>query len=96
MRRGTVFVAPAGYPVAVIASRNKNLQVLCFEVNAQGNVRFPLAGKNNIVNEFEREAKELAFSLPAREVEKIFRNQDQEFFFPGPSRQQEEGGRAFE
>lgn len=44
LRRGTVFVAPAGHPVAVIASRNKNLQVLCFEVNAQGNVRFPLAG----------------------------------------------------
>lgn len=96
LRPGMVFVAPAGHPVAVIASRNKNLQVLCFDVNAQGNIRFPLAGKNNIVNEFEKEAKELAFNFPAREVEKIFRNQDQEFFFPGPSRQPEEGGRAFE
>lgn len=44
LRRGVVFVAPAGHPVAVIASPNSNLQVLCFEVNAHGNVRFPLAG----------------------------------------------------
>ncbi|KAE8009754.1 hypothetical protein FH972_006172 [Carpinus fangiana] len=99
LRRGVVFVAPAGHPVAVIASQNNNLQVLCFEVNAHGNSRFPLAGKGNIVNEFEREAKELAFNLPSREVERIFKNQDQAFFFPGPNKQQEEGdrgGRAFE
>jgi mannose-6-phosphate isomerase-like protein (cupin superfamily) len=44
LRRGMVFVAPAGHPVAVIASQNNNLQVLCFEVNAHGNSRFPLAG----------------------------------------------------
>ncbi|XP_062143371.1 vicilin Cor a 11.0101-like [Alnus glutinosa] len=96
LRRGVVFVAPAGHPVAVIASQNNNLQVLCFEVNAHGNFRFPLAGKGNIVNEFEREAKELAFNLPSREVERIFKNQEQEFFLPGPTKQQEERGRAFE
>jgi hypothetical protein len=44
LRRGVVFVAPAGHPVAVIASQNNNLQVLCFEVKAHGNFRFPLAG----------------------------------------------------
>jgi len=44
-------------------------------------------GKGNIVNEFEREAKE---------VERIFKNQEQEFFLPGPTKQQEERGRAFE
>lgn len=44
LRRGVVFVTPAGHPVAVVASRHNNLQVLCFEVNAQGNIRFPLAG----------------------------------------------------
>jgi hypothetical protein len=51
-------------------------------------------GKGNIVNEFEREAKELAFNLPSREVERIFKNQDQVFFFPGPNKQQDEGGRG--
>lgn len=44
LRRGTVFVVPAGHPVASVASRNSNLQVLCFEVNARGNTRYPLAG----------------------------------------------------
>lgn len=49
------------------------------------------------MNEFEREAKELAFNLPSREVERIFKNQEQEFFLPGPTtKQEEERGRAFE
>lgn len=49
------------------------------------------------MNDFEKEAKELAFNSPAREVERIFRNQDEEFFFPGPNGQRrDERGRAFE
>ncbi|XP_062112535.1 vicilin Cor a 11.0101-like [Humulus lupulus] len=93
LRRGVVFVVPAGHPVTTIASGNNNLQIVCFVVNAEGNVRYPLAGKRNIVTEMENVAKELAFSVPAREVDRVFKSQNEEFFFPGPrSTQQEEGG----
>jgi hypothetical protein len=44
LRPGVVFVTPASHPVAVIASQNSNLQVVCFEVNAKGNIRYLLAG----------------------------------------------------
>ncbi|KAL5561715.1 hypothetical protein UlMin_031462 [Ulmus minor] len=95
LNRGVVFVVPAGHPVTVIASKNSNLQVLCFEVNAKDNIRFPLAGKNNVVSAIENVAKELAFSVPAREVERVFQSQNEEFFFPGP-KEQDEGRRAYE
>ncbi|XP_062024244.1 vicilin Jug r 6.0101-like [Rosa rugosa] len=89
LRRGTVFIVPAGHPVTAIASSNNNLQVICFEVNAKDNVRFPLAGKKNVVSLFEREAKELAFGVPVREVDRIFNKQDGEFFLEGPNNQQQ-------
>lgn len=37
----------------------------------------------------QREAKELAFNFPARDVDRIFKSQDEEFFFPGPAREEE-------
>ncbi|CAN1270983.1 Vicilin Pis v 3.0101 [Linum perenne] len=89
LRRGTVFIVPAGHPVVTVASANNNLQVLCFEVNAQGNFRFPLAGKDNVMSKMEREALELGFGVPGREAEQIFNNQNEEFFFPGPEWQQQ-------
>lgn len=75
LRRGVVFAAPAGHPLTAIASRNSNLQIIRFEVNAHDNIRVPLAGKKNVVSQFDREAKELAFKVPAREVDRIFNNQ---------------------
>ncbi|KAK9281489.1 hypothetical protein L1049_004392 [Liquidambar formosana] len=90
LRRGVVFIVPAGHPVVAVASNNQNLQIVCFEINARGNERYPLAGKRNVINQFEREAKELAFNVPAREVEQVFQNNKQDFFFPGP-RQQRQG-----
>ena len=45
LRRGTVFIVPAGHPVSLVASQSNNLQVVCFEVNAKGNIRYPLAGR---------------------------------------------------
>ncbi|KAA8550838.1 hypothetical protein F0562_002522 [Nyssa sinensis] len=90
LRRGTVVVVPAGHPIVAVASNNQNLQLVCFEINARNNEKFPLAGRRNVINQLEREAKELAFAVPAREVEEVFRNQKEEFFFRGP-RQQHEG-----
>ncbi|PON55226.1 Bicupin, oxalate decarboxylase/oxidase [Parasponia andersonii] len=95
LRRGVVFVVPAGHPLTAITSGNTNLQILCFEVNAKGNVKYPLAGRKNIVNDMENVAKELSFSVPAREVDRIFRSQNEEFFFPGPTQQEQGGHRAY-
>ncbi|XP_050364792.1 vicilin Cor a 11.0101 [Argentina anserina] len=89
LRRGTVFIVPAGHPVTAIASRNSNLQILCFEVNAKDNVKIPLTGKSNVVSQFEREAKELAFGVPVKEVDRIFNKQQDQFFFEGPNNQQQ-------
>ncbi|XP_050235910.1 vicilin Cor a 11.0101-like [Mercurialis annua] len=91
LRRGTVFIVPAGHPIASVASENSNLKVVCFEVNAEGNTRFSLAGKNNVVKRWEKEAKELAFGVQARDVDAVFGSQDEEFFFPGPRKQQRQG-----
>lgn len=88
LRRGTVTVVPAGHPFVAVASRNQNLQLLCFEIKALNNEKFTLAGRRNVMSQLEREAKELAFGMPAREVDEIFRIQQEEFFFRGPNRQQ--------
>ncbi|XP_048140828.1 vicilin Cor a 11.0101-like isoform X2 [Rhodamnia argentea] len=94
LRRGSAFIAPVGHPVAAIASRNSNLQIVCFEVNAENNVKYPLAGRRNIINLMEREAKELAFNFPSRDVERIFRSQEEDFFFAGPE-EWREGERGY-
>lgn len=92
LRTDTVFVVPPGHPFVTVASKNDNLELACFEVNAEGNVRYPLAGKWNVVKSYEREAKELAFKSKVEEVDQVFGNQDDEMFFAGP---EEEEGRAF-
>ncbi|XVE73094.1 hypothetical protein DITRI_Ditri11bG0090100 [Diplodiscus trichospermus] len=67
LRPDTVFIVPAGHPFVTVASGNNNLEILCFE--------------GNIVGQFEKEAKELAFKTKEEEVDKILGNQDEEFFF---------------
>lgn len=44
LRPGVMFVVPAGHPFVNIASKKKNLIVVCFEVNAQRNKKLTLAG----------------------------------------------------
>ncbi|XP_038898840.1 vicilin Jug r 6.0101-like [Benincasa hispida] len=94
LRRGVVFIVPAGHPFSVFASPNHGLQIVCFEVNAYGNTKYLLAGKDNIVNKMERVARELGFNTPGREVERMFRQQEEEFFFPGPNQQEHEWAEA--
>ncbi|KAF8394381.1 hypothetical protein HHK36_020589 [Tetracentron sinense] len=91
---GVVYVVPAGHPVVAVASGDQNLQILCFDINAKDNEKYHLAGKKNIMKKLEKEAQELSFSIPAREVEEILNKQDETFFFPGPH-QRQEGGRAY-
>ncbi|KAK4731973.1 hypothetical protein R3W88_024961 [Solanum pinnatisectum] len=92
LKRGMVLVIPAGHPFVAVASTNQNLQIVGFNVNARNNEIVPLAGRNNVMSQLEREALELGFGLPAREVEQIFRSQPEEFFFQGPGGRQ--SGRA--
>ncbi|KAI7991004.1 Myb-related protein 2 [Camellia lanceoleosa] len=40
---GVVFIVPPGRPVITITSKNQNLQIVCFDVNALNNEKFPLA-----------------------------------------------------
>ncbi|KAG8653902.1 hypothetical protein MANES_05G079000v8, partial [Manihot esculenta] len=93
LRHGSVIVSPAGYPIAMVASRKNDLIAVCFGTNAKGNIKYPLAGKNNIVNKMKSEAIELTFGVPAKEVEEIFEKETDYLLFPGPS-QQEKQGRA--
>jgi Cupin len=46
LSQGTVFVVPAGHPTVAIASRNDNLQIMCFEIRSEKNERVFLAGKD--------------------------------------------------
>ncbi|KAK7243009.1 hypothetical protein RIF29_37792 [Crotalaria pallida] len=83
LKPGVVFVVPTGHPFLIGASNKNNLQVLCFEVHAQGNRMLTFAGKRNIVKALNGEAKELAFNYPADKVDEIF-SRDEDFFIPGP------------
>lgn len=94
LRRGMVYVVPAGHPVITVASTNQNLEVLCFNVNARNNEKFLLAGRRNIINQLEREAKELGFGASARDVDEVFKSQEEEFFLQGPRQQRRHEGRA--
>ncbi|GAA0184553.1 hypothetical protein LIER_31841 [Lithospermum erythrorhizon] len=96
LTRGTVVVIPAGHPYVAVASNGQNLQMVCFEVNARNSFKYLLAGKGNVVNQFEKEAKELAFGVSSQEVDQVFGSQQEEFFFPGPQHQQQHRGRAYE
>ncbi|CAL9166695.1 unnamed protein product [Musa hybrid cultivar] len=87
--RGSVFVIPAGHPVAAVAARNENLEVLFFGVRAAQNRNYYLAGRNNVLNRLDREAKELAFGVPAEEVDEVLHAQPESVFVPGPERRRE-------
>ncbi|KAG6582312.1 Vicilin-like antimicrobial peptides 2-1, partial [Cucurbita argyrosperma subsp. sororia] len=88
LSEGGVLVIPAGHPIAIMASPNENLRLVGFGINAENNQRNFLAGRENIMNELDREAKELAFNVEGKQADEIFRSQRESFFTEGP-----EGGR---
>jgi hypothetical protein len=87
--RGTAFVVPVGHPVVEVASRGSNLQIVCFEVQANKNEKVYLAGANSVLRKLDGAAKELAFASRAREVDEVLDAQREQGFLPGP----EESGR---
>ncbi|WP_139162477.1 cupin domain-containing protein, partial [Acinetobacter baumannii] len=84
-------VVPAGHPVVTVATNDKNLLIVSFEINAENNVKYQLAGGRNVLNQLKKEAKELVFNVPARVVEELFGKNKKEGVLPGPRQQQEEG-----
>ncbi|XP_010256229.1 PREDICTED: vicilin-like antimicrobial peptides 2-2 [Nelumbo nucifera] len=92
----SVFLVPAGHPVVTVASSGQNLQIVCFEIKGEKNEKYMVAGENNIIKYLEKEAKELSYNIPAKEVDEILSKQSESLFFPGPERRQEWGGRADE
>ncbi|KAM3755014.1 hypothetical protein ACB098_02G007100 [Castanea mollissima] len=90
LSRGDTFIVPAGHPVAVIASQNEDLRLFGFSVNAENNQRNFLAGQDNIINQLEREEKELAFNMPAEEIDQLFRTNLTESYFMPIDRQSDE------
>ncbi|PNX72176.1 vicilin-like protein antimicrobial peptides 2-1-like protein [Trifolium pratense] len=80
LRPGMVFVVPAGHPFVTIASKNNNLKIVCFEVNAERNKKLAFAGKKNIVVALDKTAKKLSFDSSPEKVDEIFKR-DEEFFF---------------
>ncbi|XP_024982165.1 vicilin-like antimicrobial peptides 2-2 [Cynara cardunculus var. scolymus] len=91
LRRGTVVVVPAGHPVVIEATGNQNLEVIGFGLNSDRNEWFPIAGKDNVMSQWEDEAVELTFGAPGSTVKKVIQKQKRRMFFKGPARR----GRAF-
>ncbi|XP_060179384.1 vicilin Cor a 11.0101-like [Lycium barbarum] len=93
---GDVLVVPAGHPVTIIATGGSNLRIVGFGINAHNNRKNFLAGQQSIWKNVEREAKELSFNLPGREVEQILQKQDQSYFVAGPEHRQQHGEKGEE
>ncbi|KAI3732390.1 hypothetical protein L1987_63595 [Smallanthus sonchifolius] len=91
LRRRTVVVVPAGHPVVIESTGEQNLEVIGFGLKSDENEWFPLAGRDNVMSQWEDEAIELTFGSPAREVQKVIQKQNQKLFFKSPAR----SGRAF-
>ncbi|XP_042441652.1 vicilin Car i 2.0101-like isoform X1 [Zingiber officinale] len=92
VRRGSVVVLPPGHPTVVVASSAEhgkgNFEAVCFEIWAEKNEKNFLAGKNNVWKQMEREAKELAFDVPAREVDEVLQAQSDQIIIAGPEERQ--------
>eukprot|EP01018_Ginkgo_biloba_P016203 Gb_02118 [translate_table: standard] len=89
LRPGTVFIVPVGHPSTQIASTNGQLQIMCFEINSQGNRRQFLAGRNNVLRNLEGEIRQLSFESSPKEIEAVLEAQEEEVILRGPQRQQE-------
>ncbi|QHN79993.1 Allergen Ara h 1, clone P41B [Arachis hypogaea] len=79
LKEGDVFIMPAAHPVAINAS--SELHLLGFGINAENNHRIFLAGdKDNVIDQIEKQAKDLAFPGSGEQVEKLIKNQKESHF----------------
>lgn len=80
----TAIVVPASHPVSFAASGREDLHLISYRVNDENNYRFLLAGKGNVQSNLEKAVKEMTFEAREEEVDRVFGNQDEKFFMPGP------------
>ncbi|KAL5541526.1 hypothetical protein UlMin_009236 [Ulmus minor] len=86
---GDVVIIPAGHPIAIVA--NENLRMVGFGINAENNEKNFVAGRDNMLRQLEKEAKELAFNMPGQEVEQILNQSKLSCFVPVESQQEGRG-----
>ncbi|XP_076902104.1 vicilin Jug r 6.0101-like [Bidens hawaiensis] len=86
LRRGMVVVIPPGHPVVIEAFGEEGLEMVGFGLNSDENEWFPLAGRDNVMSQWEDVALELTFGFPAKEVQKVIQNQHKKLFFKAPVR----------
>ncbi|XP_051127842.1 vicilin Cor a 11.0101-like [Andrographis paniculata] len=86
---GDVFIFPAGFPIAIVAHKDSDLELVSFGIRGSNNQKYFLAGRDSVWEKVQAEAKELSFRLPAKEVEEILRRQGESQFFAGPNWQKE-------
>lgn len=44
LKRGSVHIVPPGHPLITVAAKDRNLELLVFQINVRDNNRIPLAG----------------------------------------------------
>lgn len=76
-----VFVIPTGHLVALKSSRNNNLRVVGFALFAENDeINFVGGRKDNVVNNIDKEVKDVSFPGSGQEVERLFGNQKESYF----------------
>ncbi|XP_054791217.1 provicilin-like [Prosopis cineraria] len=81
LSKSGLYISPAGHPVAIRASRNSNLEVVEFILNAPYNFRNFLAGaRDNVLKNIDREVMEAASEGSSKELEKLLRRQEASYF----------------
>ncbi|CAI8596319.1 unnamed protein product [Vicia faba] len=85
-----MFISRAGHPVAIKASSNLNL--VGFDINAENNQRYFLAGEeDNVISQIHKPVKELAFPGSTQEVDMLLENQKQSHFTNAQPQERERG-----
>ncbi|OIS98561.1 vicilin gc72-a, partial [Nicotiana attenuata] len=87
---GDVMIIHAGHPITVLATGDSDLRMVGIGFNAHNNRMNFLAGRQSIWRNVDREAKEVSFNMPAREVEEILQKQDQSYFVAGQEQRQQQ------
>ncbi|KAK4257964.1 hypothetical protein QN277_007484 [Acacia crassicarpa] len=81
LNQGDVFVALAGHPLALRASKKNDLWTVGFLLDADNNQRNFLGGeKDNVINQIDRIVLEQAVNGSGEEAEKLLNNQKESYF----------------
>ncbi|XP_054820719.1 conglutin beta 1-like [Prosopis cineraria] len=89
LNQGDAYVALAGHPLALRASKRNDVRMIAFLLNAENNQRNFLGGeRDNVINEIPRVVKERAFPGSGEEVERLIKNQKKSYFVNAQRRQQ--------